>query len=130
MDAEARKRLRWVELFLRIENYSVVCQKRDISRPTLRKMGPALSRTGADDLSAASRKPKSPPGAKILDQTADGFAVCAVVTWGREEFSEPKRVHDFDVSRTTIEKVLRAMDVNPLSLAPVLEMSLAHDMSG
>jgi predicted permease len=37
MDAEARKRLRWVELFLRLENHSVVCLKCGISRPTLRK---------------------------------------------------------------------------------------------
>ena len=37
MDAEIRRRLRWVELFLRLENYSVVCLKCGISRPTLRK---------------------------------------------------------------------------------------------
>jgi hypothetical protein len=45
-----------------------------------------------------------------------GSAPCADATWGREESkSELKRVHDFDVSRTTIEKVLRSMDVKPLS---------------
>jgi len=37
MDAETRKRLGQVELCLRLENYSVVCLKCGILRPTLRK---------------------------------------------------------------------------------------------
>jgi hypothetical protein len=38
MEDETRKRLRWVELFLQLGNYSVVCLKCGISQ-----MGPALS---------------------------------------------------------------------------------------
>jgi len=40
----------------------------------------------------------------------DGFASCGNAVWAREgSKNELKRVHDFDVSRTTIEKVLRAL---------------------
>jgi hypothetical protein len=37
MDADAQKRLRWVELFLKLKNCGVVCLLCGISRPTLRE---------------------------------------------------------------------------------------------
>jgi len=66
--------------------------------------------------SAASRKPKSSPAAKILDQHREWIRDLRRRNLGSRRIqSELKRIHDFDVSRTTIEKVLRAIEVKPLS---------------
>jgi transposase InsO family protein len=63
-----------------------------------------------------SRKPKFSPAAKILDQHRGWIRSLRLRNLGSRRIqSELKRVHDFDVSRTTIEKVLRAMNVKPLS---------------
>jgi transposase len=116
MDAEIRKRLRWVEFFLRLENYSVVCLKCGISRPTLRKWVRRYRQQGVKGLSSGSRRPKSSPAVKILDHHRGWIRELRKRRLGSRRIqNELKRVHDFDVSRTTIEKVLRAMDVKPLS---------------
>jgi len=116
MDAEARKRLRWVELFLRIKNYSIVCLKCGVSRPTLRKWVRRFQDQGAEGLVTGSRKPRSSPAKKILDQHRKWIRVLRNRNLGSRRIqSELKRTHDFDVSRTTIDKVLRAMDAKPLS---------------
>jgi hypothetical protein len=54
---QTRKRLRWVEVFLRLGNYSVACLKRGISRPALRKWVRRYQAQGNDGLSAESGKP-------------------------------------------------------------------------
>jgi transposase InsO family protein len=116
MDAEIRKRLRWVELFLRLKNYSVVCLKCGISRPTLRKWVRRYQEQGVEGLFSGSRRPKSSPTVKILDHHRGWIRELRKRRLGSRRIqNELKRVHDFDVSRTTIEKVLRAMDCKPLS---------------
>jgi transposase InsO family protein len=116
MDAEARKRLRWVELFLQVRNCSIVCLKCGISRPTLRKWLRRYEGKGTEGLIGESRKPKSSPATKILVQHREWIRELRNRCLGsRRIHSELKRAHDFDVSRTTIDKVLRAMDVKPLS---------------
>lgn len=116
MDAEARKRLRWVELFLQVRNCSIVCLKCGISRPTLRKWLRRYEGKGTEGLIGESRKPKSSPATKILVQHREWIRELRNRCLGSRRIqSELKRAHDFDVSRTTIDKVLRAMDVKPLS---------------
>jgi len=115
MDAEIRKRLRWVELFLRIENHSVVCLKCGISRPTLRKWVRRYREQGMEGLSSGSRRPKSSPAVKILGRHREWIRDLRKRRLGSRRIqNELKRVHDFTVSRTTIEKVLRATDAGPL----------------
>ena len=115
MDVEARKRLRWVELFLHIKNCSIVCLKCGISRPTLRKWLRRYEKKGAEGLVAESRKPKSSSATKILVQYREWIRELRNRWLGSRRIqSELKRAHDFDVSRTTIDKVLRAMNVKPL----------------
>jgi transposase InsO family protein len=116
MDAEIRKRLRWVELFLRLENCSVVCLKCGISRPTLRKWVRRYQERGIEGLCSGSRRPKSSPAVKILDHHRGWIRELRKRRLGSRRIqNELKRVHDFGVSRTTIEKVLRAIDAKPLS---------------
>jgi hypothetical protein len=65
---------------------------------------------------SGSRKPKSSPASKILDQHREWIRELRNRSLGSRRIqNELKRVHDFDLSRTTIDKVLRAMDVKPLS---------------
>src|SRR5947207_1952275 len=108
MDPEIGKRFRWVELFLRHENYSVVCLRCGISRPTLRKWVRRYREQGIEGLSSGSRKPKSSPAMKILDRHREWIRELRKRRLGSRRIqNELKRVHDFAVSRTTIEKVLR-----------------------
>jgi transposase InsO family protein len=119
MDAEIRKRLRWVELFLQFENYSMVCLKCGISRPTLRKWVRRYRELGIEGLCSGSRRPKSSPRVKILDHHRGWIRELRKRRLGSRRIqNELKRVHDFEVSRTSIEKVLRAMNVKPLSRPP------------
>jgi transposase InsO family protein len=116
MDAEVRKRLRWVELFLQVKNCSVVCLKCGISRPTLRKWLQRYKEKGVDGLIAESRRPKSSPATKIHDQHRKWIRELRDRRLGSRRIqSELKRVHDFNISRTTIDKILRGMDAKPLS---------------
>ena len=65
---------------------------------------------------SGSRKPKSSPATKILDQHREWIRELRNRSLGSRRIqNELKRVYDFDLSRTTIDKVLRAMDVKPLS---------------
>jgi len=65
---------------------------------------------------AESRKPKSSPATKILDQQREWIRELRKRRLGSRRIqSQLKRVHNFNVSRTTIDKVLRAIDVQPLS---------------
>lgn len=115
MDAETRKRLRWVNLFLEIKNCSIVCLKCGLSRPTLRKWVRRYKEQGADGLVAKSRRPRSSPARKVLSQHREWIAELRKRRLGSRRIqSELKRVQEFDVSRTTIEKVLRAMEAKPL----------------
>src|SRR2546422_1314396 len=116
MGTEIRKRLRWVELFHRLANYSVVCLKCGISRPTLRKWVGRYREHGTAGLASTSRKPKSSPATKLLEQHRGWIRDLRSRRLGSRRIqSELKRVHNFDLSRTTIDKVLRAMNVKPLS---------------
>lgn len=116
MDTEIRRRLRWVELFLRIGNCSIVCRKCGISRPTLRKWVRRFEDDGIEGLVAKSRRPKSSPATKVFDQHCAWIRELRNRGLGSRKIErELKRVHNFDVSRTTIDKVLRAMNVKPLS---------------
>ena len=116
MDAEIRKRLRWVELFLRIENHSVVCLKCGISRPTLRKWVQRYQEQGMEGLSSRSRRPKSSPAVKILDRHREWIGELRKRRLGSRRIqNELKRGHDFAVSRTTFEKVLWTADAKPLT---------------
>ena len=116
MKNEVRKRLGWVELFLRLENHTVVCRKCGISRPTLRKWVRRYRERGVSGLSSLSRRPKSSPLVKVLDHHREWIGELRKRRLGSRRIqSELQRNHNFELSRTTIEKVLRGLDVKPLS---------------
>jgi transposase len=116
MDANQRKRLRWVLLFEKYGNAGVVCLKCGVSRPTLRKWLRRYHRSGIDGLADESRRPCNSPGRKI---TPDLEALILRIRRGRKSGvkmirSELLRLHGISLSLATIHKVLKRNQVMPL----------------
>jgi transposase-like protein len=65
MDAESKKRFRWVELCKELENHSVVALKCGVSRPTLRKWVRRYEKYGVAGLVSQSRRPKNSPARRM-----------------------------------------------------------------
>jgi hypothetical protein len=65
MDAEARKRYKWIELYDRIISFSIVALKCGISRVTLRKWVRRYERDGIAGLVSESRQPNRSPARKV-----------------------------------------------------------------
>ncbi len=110
-----QRRLRWVELFLKINNYRVVCLRCGISRPTLRKWVRQFQENGMDGLRALSKRPKSSPTAKVADKHRDWIRELRKRGLGSRRIqNELKRFYNFEISRATIDKTLRAIEAKPL----------------
>jgi len=116
MNAEIRKRLRWIELYKQIKNHSVVSLKCGISRPTLRKWVRRYEEDGVAGLASKSRRPINSPARRIHARERGWILEFRKRRFGSRRLqSELERTHSFAVSRTTIDKVLNRADVRPLS---------------
>ena len=114
MDNDIRKRLRWVQLFEELKNGSQVCLKCGISRPTLGKWVDRYRERGVEGLNSESRRPKTSPTARISERERQWIIELRARGLGSRRIqSELKRSYDFEVSRPSIEKVLRTMDPRP-----------------
>ena len=114
MDNEIRRRLRWVQLFEELKNGTQVCLRCGISRPTLKKWVERYKALGIAGLVTQSRRPTGSPGVRIAQREREWIAALRGRGLGSRRIqSELKRSHDFDVSRPTIDKVLRTMDPRP-----------------
>lgn len=110
MDAEIRKRYQWVELFESVQNVAIVCRKCGISRPTLRKWVERYRKHGLAGLSDKSKRPNTSPKARISERERAWITELRGRGLGSRRIqSELKRSHDFDVSRPTIEKLLKTL---------------------
>src|SRR5215471_5751153 len=116
MDAECRKRLRWVQFYQQIQNRTVVARKCGISRPTLRKWIKRYEQHGLAGLASESRRPKNSPAKRIGDRERTWILELRARRLGSRRIqSELSRNHAFQISRTTIDKVLGSGGVAPLS---------------
>jgi transposase InsO family protein len=119
MDSDVRKRFRWVQLFEELKNCTQVCLKCGISRPTLRKWLGRYQQRGLDGLVSESRRPARSPGIRVSDRERQWIAKLRARGLGSRRIqSELKRSHDFDVSRPTIEKVLKRCEPRPRLVRP------------
>src|SRR5215469_8286709 len=119
METEIQRRLRWVELFLKVKNYSVVCLRCGISRPTLRKWVRRFQESGLDGLKGESKRPKSSPATKLSDRHREWIRELRTRGLGSRRIqNELNRIHNFEVSRATIDKALRAIEAKPLLRRP------------
>lgn len=119
MDIDIRRRFRWVQLFEELKNCTQVCLRCGISRPTLRKWLERYQQRGLDGLVAESRRPARSPATRISDRERKWITELRARGLGSRRIqSELKRSHDFDVSRPTIEKVLKTCEPRPCLVRP------------
>ena len=119
MDNDIRKRLRWVQLFEELKNHTQVCLKCGISRPTLRKWVGRYQERRAGRSDEQSRRPDKSPAARISERERQWITELRARGLGSRRIqSELKRSHDFDVSRPTIEKVLKTVDPQTAARRP------------
>jgi hypothetical protein len=98
MDAEMQRRLRWVELFLKIKNYGVVCLRCGTTHVT--QMVRQFQENGVDGLRAASKRPKSSPAAKVAGKHRDWIRELRNRGLGSRRIQdELKRFYNFEISR-------------------------------
>jgi transposase InsO family protein len=72
-----------------------------------------------DGLRAASKRPKSSPTAKVADKHRDWIRDLRKRGLGSRRIqNELKRVYNFEISRATIDKTLRALEAKPLLRRP------------
>ena len=128
MDRDVRKRLRWVKLFEELKNQTQVCLKCGISRPTLRKWVGRYQERGLDGLIAQSRRPKKSAAVRISDRERKWITELRARRLGSRRIQgELARLHDFVVSRPTIEKVLKTLNPRPrLVRPPVRKVSIRY----
>jgi transposase len=104
MEDETRKRFRWVELFLRLENYSLVCRKMRYIEAD-RKWVRRYRERGLSGLSSFSRKPRSSPAQRVLDHHREWIRELRKRRLGSRRIqSELQRNHNFELSRTTMRQ--------------------------
>jgi transposase InsO family protein len=114
MGKEVRKRLQWVQLFEKLANYTQVCLRCGVSRPTLRKWVSRYRAHGIDGLVEKSKKPLTSPTARITERERGWIAELRARRLGSRRIqSELKRSRAFEVSRPVIEKALQTMDPKP-----------------
>src|SRR4051794_30390769 len=65
---DARTRLGWIRLYEETGDAGVVCRRRGISRPTLRKWWRRYQAEGVTGLEGRSRRPHGSPGRKALER--------------------------------------------------------------
>lgn len=120
MGNEVRKRLRWVQLFESLKNYTQVCLKCGISRPTLRKWVSRYREQGVDGLIGKSKRPLTSPATRITNREREWIAELRTRRLGSRRIeSELERCHGFAVSRTTIGKVLKTFGPLPALRRPL-----------
>ena len=115
MDDEIRQRLRWIRLFEETGNQGLVCLRCGISRPTLRKWLKRYQQEGAEGLASHSRQPHRSPQKKVDEQVTQQIQQLRKRRLGSRRIqSELQRLHNCELSRATIQKVLAQHSPEPL----------------
>lgn len=119
MDADQRKRLRWVEMYQSSGNAGLTCYRCGISRPTLRKWLRRYREQGLEGLSDRSSRPLSSPRRKIDDQRRDQIhALRNEKNIGARRIQIELGLSEEQwLSRTIIQRALNSLKVKPLKRA-------------
>jgi len=104
--------LGWIQRYERIGNTGIVCLKRGISCPTLRKWLNRYEHYDVDGLNAMSRQPHSSPAAKVFPKLEKMILEMRKTRklGHRRLCNELNRLHDVSLSIATILNVLRKHD--------------------
>ncbi len=116
MDQEIQLHLKWVRMYQVVGNAGIVCNWCGISRPTLRKWVHRFEQYGLDGLKSKSCKPYRSPRLKVNPERTKWILKLRRVNnlGARRIQNELKRLYDFSISLSTIQKVLNAHEVEPL----------------
>jgi transposase InsO family protein len=116
MDHKIKARLTWVSLYERVGHAGFVCLRCGISRPTLRKWFKRYEEFGLEGLKEFSRRPKTSPRQKIDKEKVEWILKLRTENnlGARRIQNELRRVYQFSLSLSTIQKVLTVHEVKPL----------------
>lgn len=116
MDHETKTRLGWIKLYQETNDAGLTCRKCGISRPTLRKWLSRYQESGEKGLSSQSRKPHHSPQQKVFEKEENW-----ILSLRNERHlgvrhikHELFRLHEFHLSFSTIQKVLKRHQAKPL----------------
>jgi transposase InsO family protein len=119
MDATIRRRLKWVRVYAAIGDAGVACRRCGISRPTLRLWVRRYRMDGEAGLAGLSRRPARSPRRKVFAAHREQILSLRRDRnlGARRIQSELRLLHDFELSITSVQKVLTAGRVPPLRKA-------------
>lgn len=115
MSPEAKKRLKWIEVFEATGHAGRTCLKCGISRPSLRKWLRRYQAAGPAGLESRSRRPDRSPNRKVTEQHVQWILEFRKAQLGARRIqSELLWRHELKLSLSTIHKVLKRNQVPPL----------------
>jgi transposase InsO family protein len=118
MEAEIKRRLRWIELYEQTGNAGLVCLKCGISRPTLRLWWRRYQEQGAEGLGSRSSRPHHSPAKKTFDAQEQWIAQLRKRRIGARRIqNELRRQHECSLALATIHKVLVRQQHPPLRVS-------------
>ena len=109
MDANIKKRLEWVQMYLELGDAGTTCRRCGISRPTLRKWSRRYADLGMKGLEEHSRCPISVEPHKLTPQTKRlVLDMRQTRNLGHRRIqSELKRLHEISLSVASIDKIFK-----------------------
>lgn len=121
MKHEIKARLEWIKLYQETNNAGLVCRRCGISRPTLRKWWRRFQNSGQDGLKELSRRPLYSPNRKVFEKETKWISELRKRRLGSRRIqSELLRNHAFCLSRATLFKILRQLNLPPLKKSRIL----------
>lgn len=121
MTHKIKARLEWVKLYQETKNAGFVCRRCGISRPTLRKWWRRFQKVGETGLIELSRRPHHSPNRKVLDREIGWISALRKRRLGSRRIqNELLRNYAFSISRATLCKILRQLNVEPLKKSRIL----------
>lgn len=115
MADEIKARLRWVNLYLKTNNASLVCRRCGISRPTLRLWVRRYQKDGILGLNSKSKRPGKTPEKKVTPQIEQWVLALRQRRLGSRRIqSELFRLYGCSLSRRSIQRILDQHHQPPL----------------
>lgn len=121
MTHKIKARLESVKLYEATKNAGFVCRRCGISRPTLPKWWRRFLKIGETGLIEISRRSHHSPNRKVLDKEITWISDLRKRRLGSRQIqSQLLRNYAFSISRATLCKILRHLNVEPLKKSRIL----------
>jgi transposase-like protein len=94
IDAEIRRRLKWIEMYNERGDAGQVCRRCGISRPTLRKWLRRYEQQGSERLRSHSRRPHRSPNRKVDEEDRKAILQLRSTGNGARRIQSEMRLHE------------------------------------